>query len=643
MDVSAQSLIAAWAPAAAPPPDYTVSEWADSVRVLPQASGARGARWRTSAVPYLRGPMDAVLEVGAKSVAIMKASQIGGSEAIHNIIGYHIEHRPCPILMVHPTASVAEEWSKDRLGDMIRSTPALRSAVTDRRKRAEAGDTAESTLTLKMFAGGYLAIGSAKTPDSFARRSVRLAIGDDVDRWPLDVKGAGGESEGDPSELLINRTESFYNGVAVFVSTPTVRNGLIDRLFTNSDQRRYFVECPHCGRADFITWKDEAHFRIRWDEDKPETARIECPSAEFGGCGGEISEAERRDMIASGEFRPTVVPIVPGSIGFHIPAWLSTIGSRTLPTIVEKFLAATRKGREALRTVINTQFAEAWEERGTRADPTHVLATRKADYGDGVDVPKDGLILTAGVDVQDNRFECQVIAWGRGLERWAVDYFVVPGDPKRGETRAELERMLRRRYRHVCGADMPIVSTCVDTGFATEDIYDFVLANEARRVYATKGIGKRGGTPIVGKPSEITYGRNPRPVRLYPINVDDAKSDVIAAVTVAVPGPGYMHFPSRVESFDDEYFAQLCAEEKEVRYTKGSALTSTVWVLKRERNEALDTAVLALAAFKLLGKPTWDQWSQQLNEPGPDTPAPTAGGQTAPARARRFSLPSFQR
>lgn len=620
LEEEAAAIIAATAAAAAPPPDLMVSQWADSKRILPQSSGARGARWNTDAVPPLRGIMDSVHEIGVSVIALEKASQTGGSEAIHNICGYFMEHDPCAMLFVHPTAGVADEWSKERLGDMLRTTPSLRSVVQDKRQPRGSYE-AESTLSLKMFPGGYLAIGGANTPNTFARRAVRVAFGDDVDRFPPVV----GE-EGDPAELLKNRTESYLNPLVVFVSTPTLKNGRIDTLYQRSDQRRFFMPCPNCGRWDYITWNDERHFRVAFDDNDPDTARLQCPDEDHEGCGIPLFERDRREMLSAGEWRPTAVPQEAGLVGFHLPAMLATIGKRTLSVLVEKWLAARKIGKSALRVFINTQLAEGWEDRTEKMDP-HGLMARRESYGDGIEVPAKAVALTAGVDVQGDRFEMKVTGFGLGGERWLVDYRVIPGDPKKHETREELFKALCRRYAHASGHQLPIHATCIDTGYATEEMYDFVLKYQAKRIYATKGFAGRQGTPIVGHPSEKRYGRAPRPVRLYPINTDDAKTHVVDSLALVDHGPGSMHFPSHLDTVDEEYFAGLCSEHKETRYNKSGVATHIVWVQDRERNEPFDLAVLCLAAFKLLN-PNIKQMAEMIAA----TPVPT---EDVPSKAQK--------
>lgn len=627
------TLIEAASLAATPPPLLTVSDWAQANRVLPETSGARGSHWRNDTAPYLVGIMNAVHEPGVKKIAVRKCSQTGGSEALHNIVGYFIEHDPGPMLFVHPTAQVAEEWSKERLADMIRTTPALRAVVRDKRQPRGSGE-AESTLALKMFPGGFLALGGANTPNTFARRSVRLAIGDDVDRFPAVVA-----DEGDPADLLVNRTTTFHDALTIFLSTPTLKGGRIDTLYTRSDQRQYVVACPACGREDWITWSDPAHFRVGFDDRDPETARIECPTADYGGCGAHLTEADRRAMVAEGSWQATAIPQEIGLIGFHLPAMVSTLGEITLSMLVDKWLAARAKGKESLRVFINTSLAEGWEDRGARIE-AHTLMSRRESYGEGVEVPAAAPALTAGVDVQADRFEVQVIAWGPAGERWVVDWRSIPGDPKQSETRAALLEALGRRYAHASGHLLPIHATCVDTGYATEEMYEFVLAYQARRIFATKGVAGRTGEPIVGKPSEKRYGKAPRPVRLYPINVDDAKADVMSALALVAPGPGYIHLP---ESVDEEYFAQLCAEHRETRYNKAGIATHTVWVQDRDRNEALDCAVLCLAAFRLLN-PNIRQMAETLAKTAPPvdpTAAPAATPAAPPSRERRAARSSY--
>jgi phage terminase large subunit GpA-like protein len=601
----ASPLVGEWNQAAEPPPLFTVSEWADQHRLLPETSAARGGRWRTSSTPYLRGIMDAVHEPGVRKIAVMGAAQVGKSEALHNILGYFIAYDACPMLFVHPTMKIAQEWSKERLDDMVQATEALRLAVDP-----------GSTLDYKQFPGGYLVLAGANTPNAFARRACRIVMADDVDRVPPVVG-----DEGDPVDLMENRIRTFLDGLLFFVSTPTLKHGRIDTLYEHSDQRRFFLTCPSCGREDWTTWNDPTHWHVVYEGDAKESARLACPDGDRGGCGSLLDEPARRRAVATGGWRPTAVASEAGLVGFHLPAMVSTLGDVTLPRLVEKWLTAAKRGKESLRVFINTYLAEGWEERGARMNP-HTLTSRREDYGPGVEVPAGAAVLTAGVDVQENRFELQVQAWGFAGERWVVDWRSINGDPKKPETRAALLEALSRKYAHAQGPQLGIHAACIDTGYATEEIYDFVLAYQSRRIFAVKGVGGRAGEPIVSKAIEKRRGRDARPVRLYLVNSDDAKGDIMGALSVLEPGPGYLHFPG-LDTIDDEYFAQLCAEHRETRYNKAGVATHFVWVQDRDRNEALDTAQYCLAAFKLLN-PNLRQWFEALGIQSPSQTPPAA-------------------
>ena len=363
--MSTAPIARAWLEGFRPPPRLTVSEWAAAHRRLPEASAARGARWRSETAPYLNGVMDAILERGVRQIALVKAAQVGASEAITNVIGYLMEHKPAPLLMISPTASAAAAYAKERLQDAIRSTPALRAIVSDKRVPSSEG-LPESTLALKMFPGGFLALAGANSPNSFSRWSVRVAIADDCDRIPRFV-GA----EGDPTQLLVNRTTSFHDGLTIFVSTPVLAGGRIEALYAQSDRRRFFLPCVACGRWDFISWNDAAHWRVAFDNKQPATARLACP------CGHEVHEPERADLVRQGEWRPTAAPLAPGLVGFHVPAMLSPFV--TLSALVTKFLSAHVSGPRRLREFITTQLAEGWKDEATSIDPDD-LVSRMEDF-----------------------------------------------------------------------------------------------------------------------------------------------------------------------------------------------------------------------------------------------------------------------
>jgi phage terminase large subunit GpA-like protein len=196
-----------------PPSKLTVSEWADEYRQLSSESSAEAGRWSTKRAEYQRGMMDAVSDPNIETVVLMTAAQIGKTELINNVVGYHIHQQPCPMLVVQPTLEMAQTWSKDRLAPAIRDTSVLFDKIGDPRAR----DGGNTTLH-KVFTGGHVTAAGSNSPVSLASRPCRLILCDEVDRYPLS---AG--TEGDPVSLAKKRAATFWNRKIVLVSTPTER------------------------------------------------------------------------------------------------------------------------------------------------------------------------------------------------------------------------------------------------------------------------------------------------------------------------------------------------------------------------------------------------------------------------------------
>lgn len=547
-----------------PPPDLTVSEWADASRRLSPEASAEPGSWSTARAEYQRGIMDAVNDPAVSNIVVMSSAQIGKTEICNNVLGYHIDQDPAPILVVQPTLDMAQAWSKDRLAPMLRDTPVLQGKVADPRSR----DSGNTTLH-KVFPGGHITACGANSPSSLASRPIRIVLCDEVDRYPVSA-GA----EGDPISLARKRSATFWNRKLIMVSTPTVKGqSRIEQAFSESDQREYFVPCPDCGEFRTLKWAN-----VHFDKEAPETATYVCED-----CGSAWDDAKRLRAIRRGEWRAQAP--FKGTAGFRLSALYSPWMS--LEDGVRDFLEA-RKQPATLRVWINTYLGETWEEEGQRVDDIGV-SERREDYGETL--PSGVVIITAGIDVQDDRLEMEIVGWGRNEESWSLEYKTIYGDPSSAIVWGELDTHLRKTYFHVRGVELPIRSACVDSGgHHTQSVYAFCKAREGRRVFAIRGVGGEG-KPLVGRPTI----NNAQRVKLFPVGVDTAKELVYSRLRITEPGPGYCHFPA---SYDDEYFRQLTAEQLVSRYHKG--FLRREWQKIRPRNEALDCRVYALAAYSLL-------------------------------------------
>lgn len=540
--------------------------------------------------------MDAVSDPSVETVVVMSSAQVGKTEVISNVIGYHVHQDPSPILAVMPTLELAEAYSKDRLAPMVRDTAALAALIADARSR-DSGNT----LLHKRFPGGHITLAGSNSPASLASRPVRLVLCDEVDRFPVS---AG--TEGDPVNLARKRATTFWNRKFILTSTPTIKGASrIEAAFEASDQRRYHVPCPHCEALQPLAWK-----QLRWPQDNPGAARYVCVE-----CGAEIDHArklwmlERGDWVAEAPFR--------GTAGFHLSELYSPW--RSWGQMAQDFLDAKRLP-ETLKTWINTALGEPWEEDGEAVDDTGLLARREAYT---LEEPPPGLrVVVAGVDVQADRLETTFVG-AAGEELWVLGHLVLWGSPTEALVWRDLDAALSARY-----GPYAVAGAAIDSGgHHTSQVYAFARQRVARRVYAVKGVAGMG-RPLASRGSKV--GREQ--ARLFMVGVDTAKELLMGRLKVAEPGPGYIHFAG---DLDEEWFAQLAAEKAVRRSVKGQLRIE--WVKQRPRNEALDCVVYALAALHIVAPRGVPKAA-----PAP-APAPAAPEQPLSAPIRPAPGPFVQR
>lgn len=508
--------------------------------------------------------MDACNDPYVYEVVIMCAAQLGKSETLNNIIGYYIDNDPCPILMLQPTVDMAQAYSKDRIAaGLIRSTPCLQDKVKDPRAR----DSGNTTLH-KVFPGGALTLVGANSPAGLASRPIRVILADEVDRYPTS---AG--TEGDPIQLARKRTSTFWNRKIVLVSTPTNKGASrIEDAYEKSDKRKFWVPCKHCGHEQLLRWGN-----VKWTGDDPESAMYECDD-----CHVLWSENDRRWSIKRGKW--VAEGVFKGIAGFWINALYSPWTA--LADGVREFLSV-RKSPEQLRVWVNTYLGETWEDQGETLDDI-ALADRREDFGEFL--PEEIMLLTCGVDVQQDRLELQITGWGVDDESWVVEYRTLYGDPADPKTWENLSSVLFRVFETHDGRQLGLRSICIDSGGShTQTVYKYCKANAGRRVFAIKGVG--GERPMVTKPSKNNSVKCP----LFPVGVDNAKDLLMARLRVLEPGAGYVHFS---ETLNDEYFKMLTAEKVVLKYNKGFAKRTYIKI--RPRNEALDCFVYSIAAYAIL-------------------------------------------
>lgn len=552
----------------APPPKLTVSEWADRHRMLSAESSAEPGPWRTARAPYLRGVMDALSDPAIEEIVVMASAQVGKTECLNNVVGYFIDQDPSPMLWVMPTIELGEAWSKERLEPMCRDTPCLRGKISDVRDSRK-GPT--STIRNKAFPGGRLTIAGANKPASLSSKPIRVVLCDEVDKFP---PSAG--PEGDPVNLAKKRTTTFWNRKVLLTSTPTVRGiSRIEAAYEASDKRRFYVPCPHCNELQVLKFDQLQYDGRGTDHPDPETTVYACEH-----CGCVLTDQDKPGMLARGQW----IAEKPGGriAGFHINELYSpwVRWGEMVRDYLEK-----KDHPETHKTFINASLGETYEEEHEAVE-WEALSARAEDFG--AKIPAGVAVITAGIDVQGDRLEVEVVGWGRMEESWSIEYRRLYGDTSKDKVWRELDAFLDTRYRHELGIDLPIATAMVDSGFRTTEVYKFVKGKEHRRIWAGKGVSGFGRAAVT-RPQKNNRGK----VQLVPIGVDTIKERVFACLSLQEPGAGYCHFSKQ---HDAEYFQQLTAE-KLVRVYEHGRPARRFDLPRGKRNEALDCRVYAYAAL----------------------------------------------
>lgn len=604
-----------------PPDDLTVTEWAEQNRRLSAESAAEPGPWRTERTPYLREPMNAWTDPKIRHIVMVAASQVGKSEFLNNCIGYVIDQDPGSILFVHPTTIDAKEYSKLRIAPMIRDCPTLRKKVSDPKSR-DSGNT----ILQKTYPGGILTMCGSTEAHALASKPIRYVLGDERDRWALS---AG--NEGDPWDLAMARQTTFYNAKSGEVSTPTVKNAsAIEAAYATGTMERWKSRCPHCGEYHEIQWAD-----IRFEHDEiivagKKTYKVRSVCYACPGCGCISTEAEMKRAPARWE-ADNPAAYEQGTRSFWLNAFVSQWAS--WESIILKYLNAIGSTRK-MQVVYNTCFGELWEDRGDLEDEDSLMA-RREEYP--AELPEGVLVLTAGVDTQDDRMEYEIVGHGHFGETWGIEKGIIMGRPDDDSVWAQLDELVFDRVlRFENGVGLKMSMSFVDEGgHFTQEVRMQCRARLGKKVFCIKGM-PGSDKPYTAPPKKQKIIIKQTAVGTcwqYQIGVDSGKEVIMDNLRVQTPGAKYCHFPKR-DDYGSGYFTGLLSEVKVYDPNKKQP-----WQWKKipghERNEALDCRNYALAAFKARPK-NLDEIDRRLKEAGGErAPAPVATPVMPPPAAKQ--------
>jgi phage terminase large subunit GpA-like protein len=616
-----------------PPPRTSVSEWVSKNVMLPESAAASGQFCDVSRTPWAVEPLDAVADRRVRRIVLMWGVQLAKTQLTLNAAAWRIRHDPVPILYCQPAIEDCEEFSKERVGPMLEDSPALAKLIVPDKSRSSS-----STIKLKTFRGGWFGLVGMNAPRGMRRRSAGMVICDEVEEYPVNVGGGkNGPKQGDPIAIIEKRMRTFAkrNPKMFVLSTPTVKGeSVIEREYLASTQERWCIPCPSCGEYQpyefnrLIFPRNESGERVSNSEklspdeiqalikltyhqrgyratqtaELLERLNVAAPEMACIKCGCLHSEWEwkagKGQWIAQRPERFTRNNI---TRGFHMNSMASY--SVSWQELQEHFYKAIEEGPESIQTFVNTELAELWESAGERLDEDKLKERRH--YYD-CDVPDGVVWITAGVDVQKDRLEAEIVGWGVGEQSWGIRYVVLPGDTQLTAVWHDLDELITRTFVREDGAVLPISCVAVDSQYATSAVHAFTKPRTSRYVFAIRGVGGPG-LPLVNK---VTLQGKRKDVYVFPVGTDAAKDLISSNLSIDIEGPGYCHFPREAamsdgqpRGYDEAYFRGLLSEKRVKRRSLGREWH--VWEKPKAsaRNEPLDTRVYAYAALRITNPP----------------------------------------
>lgn len=551
-----------------------VVQWADKYRKIARESAAIPGDWDTGKTPYMYEIMKCVTDSVTRKLSIMSSAQVGKTELLINIIGRYIDMEPCAMLMIMPTLEMAKSFSHEKLTPTIREVKRLREKVQQDNK---------DTILRKKFYGGFLKLIGANSESELSSRSVRIVLMDEVDRFPSNVG-----KEGDPVELADKRTTTFYNSKSIRTSTPTIKGiSRIEKEFEKGSKEFWSLKCPECGDFQILCWEN-----LKWENRDSKTAKLLCDS-----CGSLNAEQKWKIESETGRMKngkwisknPEKVEHRSFSMNALSSPWISW------EEIVTKFYEAKGNPTE-LQTFYNTILGLPWAVNNLEVkDYKKIYENNRIEYK--YEIHEDIKYLTAGVDVQNNRLEIEVVGHGENNKTYGVLYKVVMGNPSDEKTWDKLDKILLKKYNQG-EQDLGIAAAFIDSGHETLEVYKFVSQRKDRNIFPIKGVGGEGNYPI--KNITLIKKEGIPEVSLVNLGVNALKDSLYSRLDLEIGEEGTCYFNSKFEAgYSLDYFKALTSEVKRIKRVGG--LTKLVWeVIENRRNEALDIRNYAIAAGILI-------------------------------------------
>jgi phage terminase large subunit GpA-like protein len=496
-------------------------------------------------------------------MTLVKPVRVGFTTLLTGAVGAFVANDPSPILALLPTESDCRDYVVSEIEPIFAATPVLAGLLSDDTPEGE-----RNTLLSRRFPGGSLKVVASRAPRNLRRHTARVLLIDEADGMDLTA-------EGNPVTLAERRTLSFSDRKIVIGSTPKFSDtSIVLRSYAESDQRVFECPCPACGAFTEILWQ-----HIEWEVDQPNTAAFRCPH-----CRDLLDEKHKLAMVEAGQWRITR-PEIKNHAGFRLNALVSTLANASWANLATEFLAA--KGDPAeLQVFVNTILAQGWQAPGQEIDET-ALSARAEDFQD---LPPEVILLTCGADVNVDRIEATICGWTKDNTALVLAHGTIWGNPDTERIPwEELDELLRTTVTHPAGKDLRIAAAIVDSGFATQRVYEFCGPRLKYRHFAGKGIPGTSRPPVVI--SKTLAGD--RKVRLALVGVDVIKQQIFSRLERGRS----IRFSKDLEL---SFYEQLTNERRIVTMVRGQPKARFEKKNRHARSEALDCLVYAFAARGLV-------------------------------------------
>jgi len=537
-----------------PPQRIHPADWIQEHVTLPE--GVSPLRGRVRLFAYQGGVLDAVHDPGVREIILCWGTQLGKSAIWQWLIPYYACVNPAPIMVACADRDSAKHTSRLRMYPILRACWPAAQLLPARRE--------QDTFLVNLL-HTFLRFGWSGSVSSLGSDAIFFLVCTELDKWNRDAT-----VDADPEDLAMNRVKAFANHKIIKESTPTREDvSRIWRNYQHSDQREYYVPCPHCGKYQVLKWgtRDPDSPGVKWEKgadghSDPLTA-LATAWYQCAHCKGKIRDEHKFAMLRDGRWLKKGQTIKKNGVvegagltspraGFHLSSLYSVIS--TWGDMAQLFLEKKEQGHRGLQDFINNWLAEPWRETHDAPEWEKVGERLRTDIPPRL-VPDDALILTAGVDVHEYRVNYIVRAWAAHRTSWLIDF---------GEC-AELEEIkdlvLDAEYPRLNGEEKVAVTKCaIDSGYRPDQTYDF-CRNVGPRAIAVRGQANWRAPWTIGNIDINPRTRKPYPggQRIYHVHVNHYKPEVQHLLKNGPPAgePGAFNLNSAVT---ENYLRQLCGE-----------------------------------------------------------------------------------